>query len=75
MLFSPSEHTKHVYYTGYQKAMFRYRGRPHWGKYLDLNWEKVAALYPKLKVFLAIREKMDPQNVFLNQMMTSLFEL
>ena len=75
MLFNPSDQTRHAYFIGYHRAMFKYHGRPHWGKHLNLNHEEVKVLYPKLEGFLAMRKKMDPQNVFVNNMTASLFEL
>ncbi len=43
-----------------------YAGRPHWGKLHFLDREWVAALYPELDTFLAVRRELDPRGLFLN---------
>jgi len=39
--------------------------RPHWSKVYD-PWREIAARYPMLREFLAVREQWDPERVFLN---------
>ncbi len=38
--------------------------RFHWGKYMPVNPEYLKRQYPKLNEFLSIRQKMDPNNIF-----------
>lgn len=56
------------------ESVFRnHEGRPHWGK---LHWHTRAdlePLYPKWVAFDAIRREHDPDGVFLNPHLTSLF--
>lgn len=44
-----------------------YQGRPHWGKMHTLDHRKLAQLYPRWSDFLRIRQKLDPQGMFLNE--------
>jgi FAD/FMN-containing dehydrogenase len=49
------------------EAVFRtHGGRPHWGKLHFLDAAEIAALYPRLDAFRAIRSAMDPAGTFLN---------
>ncbi|MEZ4564801.1 MAG: D-arabinono-1,4-lactone oxidase [Thermomicrobiales bacterium] len=41
-------------------------GRPHWGKLQYLAPAQIAALYPDLPAFEAIRREMDPAGLFVN---------
>ena len=41
-------------------------GRPHWGKLHDRDAESLAATYPRLADFVALRDKLDPQRTFGN---------
>ncbi len=55
-------------------AYFRYAadvakdldGRPHWGKSFLADHGELARVYPRLGEFAELRQKHDPQNVFLN---------
>jgi FAD/FMN-containing dehydrogenase len=40
--------------------------RPHWGKIGFLDHERARALYPRLDDFLAVRARLDPNGLFLN---------
>ena len=57
-------------YTAYfrhAEAIYQdYQGRPHWGKMHTLDHRKFAQLYPRWNDFLRVRQKLDPQGVFLN---------
>jgi FAD/FMN-containing dehydrogenase len=50
-----------------------YAARPHWGKLHFLDRERVAALYPQLDSFLAVRSELDPRGLFLNDHLRGLF--
>lgn len=41
-------------------------GRPHWGKRHSLRHEQLAALYPRIGDFLALRRELDPAGVLGN---------
>lgn len=51
----------------------RYDARPHWGSRHGKEGSELAALYPRWKDFLALRAKLDPRGVFLNDYLRSLF--
>ncbi len=53
----------------------RYDGRPHWGKLHTLNGGQLAALYPRWKDFLAVRQALDPEGRMLNPYLKGLFGL
>jgi FAD/FMN-containing dehydrogenase len=50
-------------------------GRPHWGKIHNLRARELAPLYPKWERFLAVRKRLDPGGVFLNDHLRELFGL
>lgn len=41
-------------------------GRPHWAKAHHASPTQLAAMYPRFKDFVQLRDKVDPQGVFLN---------
>lgn len=47
-------------------VMERHDGRPHWGSPHGKQADALAELYPRWKDFLALRAKLDPRGVFLN---------
>lgn len=51
----------------------KHGGRPHWGKLHNLTAKELAALYPRWKDFLALRQQMDPQGRMLNPHLRSMF--
>lgn len=53
--------------------MKKWQGRPHWGKVNKLNKEELHQLYPQLDRFLQIREKYDPDQVFINRWLQQKF--
>ncbi|HEX8727843.1 MAG TPA: D-arabinono-1,4-lactone oxidase, partial [Ktedonobacterales bacterium] len=56
------------------EAIFqRYDGRPHWGKMHTLTAETLAMRYPRWQDFLRVRQRLDPQGVFLNDYLRRLF--
>jgi len=50
----------------FEAIIFKHGGRPHWAKLHSAGPEKLAELYPKLGDFMAVREKVDPERVFVN---------
>lgn len=49
------------------EAIFKaHGGRPHWGKMNTCTTENFQKMYPDWLQFLAIREKMDPNRIFMN---------
>ena len=53
------------YFKWVEILMRKYNGRPHWGKVNHLSKEKIMELYPNYPLFLQLREKYDPQNIFI----------
>lgn len=53
----------------------RYEGRPHWGKLHTLRGQQLAALYPRWKDFLDVRQELDPEGRMLNPYLRGLFGL
>ncbi|ATQ58521.1 D-arabinono-1,4-lactone oxidase [Paracoccus yeei] len=64
-------------YWDYLRAVDRilrgYGARPHWGKMHFLTGEDVTAIYPRAEDFRALRRKLDPQGVYLNDHLSQLF--
>jgi FAD/FMN-containing dehydrogenase len=51
-----------------------YRGRPHWGKIHFMTADRVARLFPRYDDFVAVRRRLDPKGIFLNDHTRALFE-
>ncbi len=54
------------FYTLIEPILRRHGGRPHWGKLNSLGYDDFAALYPRWKDALALREACDPEGKLLN---------
>jgi FAD-linked oxidoreductase len=71
----------HAYYKDDYRALFaevepilrRHGGRPHWGKLHSLRARDLAALYPRWRDAMNIRQSLDPQGRFLNSYLRELF--
>lgn len=71
----------HTYITEDHQDYFRemeiilrsFGGRPHWGKMHSLNAKDLSELYPRFNDFLNLRNKFDPQGIFLNQHLLDIF--
>ena len=61
------------YLRAVDKILRSYGSRPHWGKLHFLTGEDVSAIYPRAQDFRALRRKLDPQGVYLNDHLTQLF--
>jgi FAD/FMN-containing dehydrogenase len=51
----------------------RFDGRPHWGKLHFLTPAHMEQLYPHYDAFKALRRRLDPPNMFLNDLLRPLF--
>lgn len=60
------------YFRWVQSLMRKYEGRPHWGKMNELTKDRILELYPNYSLFLALREKYDPKNIFVTEYFTEL---
>lgn len=61
------------YFKDMELIMRAYGGRPHWGKMHSLKAKDFSDLYPKFHDFLILREKFDPNGVFLNRHLLDIF--
>jgi len=56
------------------EAIFRnYQGRPHWGKIHTHRGAELSDLYPMWETFLDVRQRLDPDGVFLNEYLCEIF--
>lgn len=62
-----------AYLRAVDKILRGYGARPHWGKMHFLTGEDVAAIYPRAHDFRALRRKLDPQGIYLNDHLSQLF--
>ena len=62
-----------TYFRDMEAIMQKYQGRPHWGKMHHKSKEELMELYPKFNEFRQKREELDPNNLFMNPYMSSLF--
>ena len=60
------------YFYDMEKIMEKYDGRPHWGKMHNQSTINLHSLYPKLADFLVIRQKLDPNGIFMNDYLQKL---
>ncbi|PVZ94070.1 FAD-binding protein [Amnibacterium flavum] len=49
-----------------EQALAPFRARPHWGKVFTLEATDIRDLYPRFDDFLRLREKYDPEGVFVD---------
>jgi len=61
------------YFQHVEEIFKRYQGRPHWGKMHTQTAEELSALYPRWHDFQRIRATLDPQGMFLNGYLHTLF--
>ncbi|MCO5557358.1 hypothetical protein L7F22_010921 [Adiantum nelumboides] len=47
-----------------QLALFKYGGRPHWGKNRPLAFTQARQKYPNLHRFIAVKNQLDPEGLF-----------
>ena len=63
------------YFYHIEQIFRRYRGRPHWGKMHTQTAESLASLYPRWNDFRRVRAELDPDGMFLNSYLRSLFDV
>ncbi|XP_072045784.1 L-gulonolactone oxidase-like [Amphiura filiformis] len=54
------------YWAAYENIVKRVGGRPHWAKAHKETAKEFSHMYPEFNKFCEIRQKMDPQGMFLN---------
>jgi L-gulonolactone oxidase len=55
-----------AYFSGVERIMDDYEGRPHWGKLHYQRSESLAPRYPRWDEFQSVRAKLDPSGRFVN---------
>lgn len=63
------------YFDDVEEILLHYEGRPHWGKMHTLQYSDLEKKYPKLHEFLTIRKRLDPQGLFLNEYLRTMFQI
>ncbi len=59
----------------FEPVMRSLGGRPHWGKHFSLTRDDLERMYPQtFATFVQARRQFDPNGVFLNSLLRSLFE-
>jgi L-gulonolactone oxidase len=60
---------------GFEGLMLYLGGRPHWGKYLTIDADECRRLYPRYDEFALMRGELDPNGVFVNDLIKQIFGL
>ncbi|WP_133890165.1 D-arabinono-1,4-lactone oxidase [Streptomyces sp. BK208] len=55
-----------AYFTAAERIFTAYEGRPHWGKVHTRDAEYFSRVYPRFGEFTALRDRLDPERLFLN---------
>lgn len=63
------------YFKALEEVFRAYDGRPHWGKMNTISPQDVQTMYPKFDAFLMLRKEHDPENIFVNTYLKTLFDL
>lgn len=61
------------YFAGCEAIFRNHRGRPHWGKIHNLTAHELQDMYPEWHRFHAIRRRLDPRGVFMNDHLAKIF--
>ncbi|MGQ7785881.1 D-arabinono-1,4-lactone oxidase [Nesterenkonia sp. K-15-9-6] len=62
-----------AYFADMEPLLRAFGGRPHWGKKHSLRAPELRELYPEWEDFLEVRDRMDPERVFLNDHLGEIF--
>lgn len=54
------------FWAGYEQIMASFQGRPHWAKAHSVTYERLERSYPRMREFTMIRQRLDPEGMFLN---------
>jgi L-gulono-1,4-lactone dehydrogenase len=67
LAFHVNARTDHTaYFSGVERILRAYDGRPHWGKLHTRTAADLAPTYPRFEDFLALRDRLDPDRLFTN---------
>jgi FAD/FMN-containing dehydrogenase len=68
LAFHMNAQTDHTdYFSGVERVLRAYDGRPHWGKLHSRTAEDLAPAYPRFADFVALRDTVDPERLFTNR--------
>ncbi|AVZ38176.1 MULTISPECIES: D-arabinono-1,4-lactone oxidase [unclassified Dietzia] len=62
------------YFNDIEPILQDFGGRPHWGKKHTMRADQLRGLYPEWETFHDVRRRLDPDGVFMNDYLRSLFE-
>lgn len=62
-----------AYFDAVYDATRKFNGRIHWGKYFTTGAQELKEMYPKFGDFTTLREKHDPDGIFLNDFLSEKF--
>ncbi len=62
-------------FSAIESVLLDHGGRPHWGKWHSRGPEFFERAYPEWQSFLAVRRRLDPMGLFLNEYLAQLFGL
>ena len=60
------------YYQACEEIFLAHEGRPHWGKVNYLDGDQLSAIHPRWSDWWEVRDRYDPDGVFLNDYLTSI---
>lgn len=61
------------YFDCLEKIFQKYDGRPHWGKWHTMKASQFKKTYPKFEEFCRLRSEFDPEGLFLNDHLNTIF--
>lgn len=61
------------YFSDIEPIFLKYNGRPHWGKKHTQKAGQLKSMYPEWNKFMELRQKFDPENVFVSDYISELF--
>ena len=61
------------YFDCLEKIFQKYDGRPHWGKWHTMKASQFKNTYPKFEEFCRLRTEFDPEGLFLNDHLNTIF--
>ncbi|MEO5711803.1 MAG: D-arabinono-1,4-lactone oxidase [Nocardioidaceae bacterium] len=68
LAFHVNARTDHAqYFSGVERILRAYDGRPHWGKLHTRTAADLAPAYPRFDEFVALRDRLDPDRLFTNR--------
>lgn len=74
IIYNPSQAVLLDYFTSLCESLSKFAARAHWAKYLcDMGRPQLEEIYPKFSEFAKIRERMDPNRIFINKPLEKLF--